>query len=114
MAKQLPGYPLLILILGKDPISDAPVQRNATNVIRGLLSLVPNGDNIFNNLQQSGSLQKAFGWFNGEVTKLNLTWNPHSADIQAEVKEDRFGNKKLPNDCRAIVWEFLVYNRFLL
>src|SRR6476661_2731801 len=73
LAKQLPGYPLLTLILGKDPISDAPVQRNATNLIRGLLSLVPNGDNIFNNLQQSGSLQKAFGWFNGEVAKLNLT-----------------------------------------
>src|SRR6476661_6037432 len=73
LAKQLPGYPLLTLILGKDPISDAPVQRNATNLIRGLLSLVPNGDNIFNNLQQSGSLQKAFGLFNGEVAKLNLT-----------------------------------------
>ncbi|MEG4447208.1 hypothetical protein QUB49_36770, partial [Microcoleus sp. AT9_B4] len=39
---------------------------------------------------------------------------PHSADIQAEGKEDRFGNTKLPNDCRAIVWEFLVYNIFLL
>jgi hypothetical protein len=75
LAKQLPGYPLLTLILGKDSMSDAPVQRNATNLIRGLLSLVPNGDNIFNNLQQSGALQKAFGWFNGEVAKLNLTWN---------------------------------------
>jgi hypothetical protein len=72
-AKNLPGYSLLTLILGKDPISDAPVQRNATNLIRGLLSLVPNGDNIFNNLQQSGSLQKSFDWFNGEVAKLNLT-----------------------------------------
>jgi len=39
-------------------------------------------------------------------------YNPHSADIQAEVKEDRFGNTKLPNDCCAIVWEFLVYNKF--
>ena len=72
-AKQLPGYSLLTLILGKDPISHAPVQRNATNLIRGLLSLVPNGDNIFNNLQQSGALQKSFDWFNGEVAKLNLT-----------------------------------------
>jgi hypothetical protein len=72
-AKQLPGYSLLALILGKDPISGAPVQRNATNLIRGMLGLVPNGDNIFNNLQQSGSLQKSFDWFNGEVAKLNLT-----------------------------------------
>ncbi|MEG4634914.1 hypothetical protein QUB56_36220, partial [Microcoleus sp. AR_TQ3_B6] len=48
-------------------------QRNATNLIRGMLGLVPNGDKIFNNLQQSGALQKAFNWFNGEVAKLNLT-----------------------------------------
>jgi len=72
-AKQLPGYSLLKLILGKDPISGAPVQRNATNLIRGILGLVPNGDKIFNNLQQSGTLQKSFDWFNGEVAKLNLT-----------------------------------------
>jgi len=72
-AKQLPGYSLLTLILGKDPISDTPVQRNATNLIRGMLGLVPNGANIFNNLQQSGTLQKSFDWFNGEVAKLNLT-----------------------------------------
>jgi hypothetical protein len=45
---------------------------------------------------------------------ISQTYIPHSADIQAEVKEDRFGNNKLPNDCRAILWEFLVYNRFLL
>src|SRR6476661_504228 len=73
LAQQLPGYSLLTLILGKDPVSDAPVQRNATNLIRGLLGLAPNGDNIFNNLQQSGTLQKAFDWFNGETAKLNLT-----------------------------------------
>ena len=30
---------------------------------------------MFNNLQQSGALSKVFNWFNGEVTKLNLTRN---------------------------------------
>ena len=72
-ARRIPGYGLLTLILGKDPVSSAPVERNATNLIRGLLSLVPNGENIFNNLEQSGALQRAFNWFNQEVTKLNLS-----------------------------------------
>ena len=40
--------------------------------------------------------------------RLQMRLIPHSADIQAEVKEDRFGNNKLPNDCTAIVWEFIV------
>ncbi|MBW4507263.1 MAG: DUF4157 domain-containing protein [Scytonematopsis contorta HA4267-MV1] len=72
-ARQVPGYGLLALILGKDPVSGTPVERNATNLIRGLLSLVPNGENIFNNLEQSGALQRAFNWFNQEFTKLNLS-----------------------------------------
>jgi Domain of unknown function (DUF4157) len=74
-ARQIPGYGLLALVLGKDPISGTPVERNATNLIRGLLSLVPNGENIFNNLEQSGALQRAFNWFNQEVIKLNLSWD---------------------------------------
>jgi hypothetical protein len=74
-ARRIPGYELLALILGKDPVSGKPVERNATNLIRGLLSFVPNGSNIFNNLQQSGALQRAFNWFNQEVTKLNLSWD---------------------------------------
>ena len=74
-ASQLPGYSILTLILGKDPISNRPVERTPANLIRALLGLVPNGDKIFNNLQQSGALQKAFSWFNGEIAKLNLTFD---------------------------------------
>lgn len=74
-ARQIPGYRLLALILGKDPVSGTPVERNATNLIRGLLSLIPNGENIFNNLEQSGALQRAFNWFNQEVIKLNLSFD---------------------------------------
>ena len=73
-AKRIPGYDLLTVILGKDPISDKPVERNAINLLRGLLGLVPGGAAMFENLQQSGALQRAFEWFNQEITKLNLTW----------------------------------------
>ncbi|HCA95334.1 MAG TPA: hypothetical protein DEP38_11985, partial [Cyanobacteria bacterium UBA9226] len=74
LAHQIPGYPLLTVIIGKDPINGASVSRNSTNLIRGIFSLVPGGDNIFNNLQQSGAIDKAFNWFNSQITKLNLTW----------------------------------------
>ena len=73
LATRIPGYSLLTLILGKDPINGASVERNSTNLIRGILSLVPGGDNIFNNLQQSGAIDKAFNWFNSQIAKLNLT-----------------------------------------
>ena len=74
LASSIPGYPLLTVIIGKDPISEAPVERNATNLIRGVLSLIPKGQEFFNNLQQSGAIDKAFNWFNEQIAKLNLTW----------------------------------------
>ncbi|NJN85628.1 MAG: DUF4157 domain-containing protein [Leptolyngbyaceae cyanobacterium SL_7_1] len=74
-ASGMPGYPLLTVILGKDPIKDQPVERNATNVVRGVLSLAPNGEQLFQNLQESGALQKGFDWFEKELRRLNITWN---------------------------------------
>lgn len=74
LASGIPGYPLLKVILGKDPISETPVERNATNLIQGVLSLVPKGQEFFANLQQSGAIDKAYNWFNEQIAKLNLTW----------------------------------------
>jgi hypothetical protein len=50
LASGIPGYSLLTVVLGKDPINEAPVERNATNLIRGVLSLVPKGQEFFDNL----------------------------------------------------------------
>jgi hypothetical protein len=75
LASGIPGYPLLKVIVGKDPISETPVERNATNLIQGVLSLVPKGQEFFANLQQSGAIDKAYTWFNEQITKLNLTWD---------------------------------------
>jgi hypothetical protein len=36
---QTPAYPLLIVILGKDPITDQKVERNGTNILNALLEL---------------------------------------------------------------------------
>lgn len=74
-AQRLPFYPLLTVILGKDPITDQEVPRNATNVIRGILVMLPGGEEKFQNLQRSGIIDRAFNWFNEQLNRLNLTWN---------------------------------------
>jgi len=73
-ARRIPGFDLLALILGKDPVTDKPVERSATNVVRALMGLIPGGSIIFENLQKAGTIQRAFDWFNQEIAKLNLTW----------------------------------------
>lgn len=74
-AQDFPGYPLLTVVLGRDPIADKPVARNATNLIQGLLSLVPGGDKLFANLQKSGAIEQAYAWVQNQIAKLNLTWS---------------------------------------
>jgi hypothetical protein len=73
-ARRIPGFDLLTVILGKDPITDQPVERNAINLIRGVLGLVPGGTTMFENLQRAGVIERAFEWFSTEISKLNLTW----------------------------------------
>lgn len=74
-AQRLPFYPLLTVILGKNPITDEVVDRSPTNVIRGILLIIPGGEEKFQQLQQSGVIDRAFAWFNEQLTRLNLTWN---------------------------------------
>jgi hypothetical protein len=74
-AKEIPGYHLMTLILGRDPISGAAVERNAMNVAHGILSIVPGGNKTFENLQQSGALERFFDWVSGEFGKLGLTFD---------------------------------------
>jgi hypothetical protein len=73
-ANEIPGYHLMTLILGRDPISGATVERNATNVVHGILSIVPGGNKTFENLQQSGALDRFFDWVSGEIGKLGLSF----------------------------------------
>jgi Domain of unknown function (DUF4157) len=74
-AMELPPYGILAFILGKDPITDKPVERSAVNFVQAVLKLVPNGDAIFKDLQESKAIEKTVQWFETEVTKLNLTWS---------------------------------------
>ncbi len=74
-ARSIPGYDLLAVILGRDPISSQPVERNAVNIVRGVLGLVPGGAALFEKLQQTRVIERASEWFREEIAKLNLTWD---------------------------------------
>jgi len=73
-ARSIPGYDLLGFILGRDPLTQQPVERNAVNLIRGVLGLVPGGAAMFENLQRARVIERAFEWVTTELTRLNITW----------------------------------------
>ncbi|WP_439488092.1 eCIS core domain-containing protein [Algoriphagus sp.] len=75
-ASYIPGYSLLTVIIGYDPIAGRNVVRNGPNLLGGLLGLIPVfGMLLFNKLTELGIINDAFTWVQNEMTSLNLTSN---------------------------------------
>jgi phage-related protein len=72
-ARYIPGYTLFTVIIGYDPLRGVDVERNATNLLEGLMGLVPFGTAIFDALQEYGVIQAAFDWLSGELRRLDLS-----------------------------------------
>jgi hypothetical protein len=74
-ARQIPGYGLLTVAIGKDVVTGQSVPRTAVNVIGGLVGLIPGGAALFANLQASGAVERAAAWFGTAWGQLGLTWD---------------------------------------
>lgn len=74
-ARRMPGYELLCTILGRDVVAGTPVPRSAAAIISGFLGIMPRGEELRQQLQQSGAIDRAGAWFEQEVPKLGLTWD---------------------------------------
>lgn len=74
-AKSQKGYPLLTMVLGRDPVTGEAVTPTLKGVIFAVLDLVDGGDKIKENLEKSKTIEKAANWFKAEVKTLDLTWD---------------------------------------
>ncbi len=73
-ARTVRGYPLITVILGKDPFSEEVVERNTANIIRGFMSLMENGEQQFQEMQQSGAIARMTARVEAAMAMLNFTW----------------------------------------
>lgn len=72
-ANYVPGFRLLTIVLGMNPINMAPVERSAANILRGLLELIPiTGALIAQALESYGIFAKVGAWIEGHVRTLGL------------------------------------------
>lgn len=74
-AREQRGYKLLTFVVGKDPITNAPVVRTAVTFVQAVLELVPGGDEIFRNLQRSRTIERTVEWLHQQIETLGLTWD---------------------------------------
>jgi len=73
-ARNLPGYSMLGLLIGRDPITGEEVERTPKNVLRAVMGLVPMGDTLFQQLDEAGAIDRVFGWVEGQIAQLGLSW----------------------------------------
>ena len=73
-ANDIPGYHLLTVILGKDVFTEEPVPMTPTNLIRGFMSLVPGGEQQFQQLSESGVIPDAAARIEAAMSELGISW----------------------------------------
>lgn len=71
--RHIPGYTLLTVVAGYDPLNDVNVERNAINLIEGFMGLVPFGTVIFDKLQEYGIIDRVFDWVNSRLSEVGLS-----------------------------------------
>lgn len=72
--RQVPGYGLVTVLLGRDPFTNVAVPRTAINVVRAFAEFIPGGTEKVNQLVESRALERAYQSFIAETQARNLTW----------------------------------------
>jgi len=72
-ARTVRGYALVTVIIGKDPFTDELVPFTMENVIKGFFSLMEGGEEQYNQLKESGAIDRTVGKIRAAVARLNMT-----------------------------------------
>lgn len=73
-AKKVRGYYLVTVLINKDPFTGERVPRSVENIIHGFMSLMDGGEEQFQQMKESGAIDKAVGKINAAVKRLNMTF----------------------------------------
>ncbi len=73
-AADIPGFTLLTVILGRNPLTDEPVARSVQNIIRGFMGLVPGGEAKYQELSETGVIPRAAAQIEALVAELGISW----------------------------------------
>ena len=69
-AAWIPGFSMLALLLGFNPVSLRAVPRTAANLLRAMIQLIPGGPLISQALDNHGIVDKVAAWAEGQLSAL--------------------------------------------
>src|SRR3954454_10577283 len=72
-AHRVPGFHLLTVIIGKNPFTGEVVPRTPANLIKGFITLLPNGEATYDELEKSGVVTEAAGRIEAAMVRLGIS-----------------------------------------
>lgn len=75
LAANVPGFSLLTVIIGRNPINLRPVERNFVNLLRGFMGLIPGGEILFQVLNRYGVVERIGNWVSQQVAAMGLSYD---------------------------------------
>ena len=69
-ASFIPGYTALGVVLGQDPITGTPIERNGRNFIEAALDIIPGAGLLKQKLEELGAIEKAANWIDVQLSAL--------------------------------------------
>ena len=72
-AHQVPGFHLLTVIIGQNPFTGEVVPRTPVNLIKGFITLLPNGEATYDELEKSGVVTEAAGRIEAAMVRLGIS-----------------------------------------
>lgn len=72
-ANLIPGFRMLTIILGVNPINMSSVERSPANILRAMIEFIPGGGLITQALDNYGVFDKIAGWVQQQVDAVGLT-----------------------------------------
>lgn len=70
----IPGYDILTLIIGRDPVTGQEVKRDGYAFVKAIVGLIPGGKLLLENLEKANIISRVTIWFKEEFKKLNLSF----------------------------------------
>ena len=82
-ANLVPGFRMLTIVLGFNPVNLASVERSAANILRALIELLPLGSLVTGVLERYGVFERAGAWIEEELETLGDIGGQIRAGIDA-------------------------------
>lgn len=85
-AANIPGFTLLTVVIGFNPITNARVERSAGNILRGAIQLIPGGKFITDALDAHGIFDKVSAWASQQFETIKDIGSTVWQDIEKFIK----------------------------